>query len=355
MAIDLSAKRLCTWSERPDDLRMSQPPRAVYFDSVRGEWVLSRYADVLAALHDSRLRPVGEKSGDRAAGEAGEEDVRSMTMRILSPSRISEWRASIEPLAESRMAALPADRPIDLLGEFAEPWCTSVALIVTGASAENRDRLLELARHVSAGAADPDDPDLKAAAAAAHSELKRNIPAGTQPMAAAAFVALAQTLPALLANSWLALLRHPGELSKLRAKPDLMPSAMEELLRYASLARNIKRIAHDQVCVGSEAIETGQRVTLALHSANRDPEQFAEPNRLNVTRPAVKSLVLGAGPHSCAGAALIRMAAAVATKAFVLKFHEATVFEPVEWRGGASFRAPAVLLARCRHLPRSAI
>jgi cytochrome P450 len=120
-----------------------------------------------------------------------------------------------------------------------------------------------------------------------------------------------------------------------------MPGAVEELLRYAGLARRITRIAQATLILDGVRIAAGQRVKLELNSANRDPEQFAEPNRLDLTRRGVRHLALGAGPHACPGAPLIRMASKVATSAFVEKFHSASVCEPIEWRGGASFRAPA--------------
>jgi cytochrome P450 len=347
MSVDLCAKRRFAWSERPDDLAMPRPPAPSYFDHVKSAWVLSRYADVLAALHDARLQPVSYEKADTAkADDEMRSSIRSETHRGLSLTQLFEWQQKIEPLARRRMASLAVDRPVDLVGEFAEPWCATVAIIVTGAAARNCERLIELARRVSAAAADPDDPGLKVAAAAADSELQRLIPSGTIPMAGAAFVALAQTLPGFLANAWLALLRHPSELYRLSRNPDLMPAAMEELLRYAGLARSITRFAQEPVDLRGALVRAGQKVSLALNSANRDPEQFTEPNRLDLTRRAVKHLALGAGPHSCAGSALIRMISAVATKAFVQRFHAAAVCEPVEWRGGAVFRAPAVLLAR---------
>jgi cytochrome P450 len=356
MSVDFCAKPQFGTSERPDDLLMPRPPCAPHFDRVPGAWVVSRYADVLAALHDSRLRPVSDKTGDRTETyEDMRSSIRSDTITQLSHSQLSEWQAAIEQLAHSQMAALPRDRPVDLVGDFAEPWCTAVAFIVTGVGSERRARLTELARRVSAAAADPEDSDVKSAAASADSELARHFPASAFPMAGAAFVALAQTLPGFLANAWLALLRHPNELSRLNENPDLMPAAIEELLRYATLARRIMRLAHAHAELGGMRILAGQKVNLALNSANRDPEQFAEPNRLDLTRRAVRHLSLGAGPHSCAGAALIRMASAVATRAFVQKFHAGTVCEPVKWRGGIVFRAPAVLFARLRRSSRTTV
>lgn len=350
MIDDLCAKRRIPWSERPDDLAVPRPPGPPYFDQDLGEWVFSRYADVLAALHDPRLQPSGDPS---ESDDEKQSSIRCDTQRGLSPIQILEWQVRIEPLAQSRMAALPTRQPVDLVAGFAEPWCADVAVIVTGAAAEDRKRLIELARRVSAATADPGDPGLKAAAVGADSELQRLLPSAAIPMAGAAFVGLAQTLPGFLATAWLALLRHPGELSALQANPDLMTAAVEELLRYAGLARRISRIARASGFVGDTLIPAGQKVNLALKSANRDPEQFVEPNRLDLTRRPVKHVALGAGPHSCAGAGLIRMVAAVATKAFVRQFHAAAVCEPVQWRGGPVFRAPAVLPVRFRRSSRT--
>jgi hypothetical protein len=229
-----------------------------------------------------------------------------------------------------------------------------VATIVTGATADHRERLIELSRRVAAATADPDDPRLKAAAAGAESELQKRIPSGAIPLPGAAFVALGQTLPGFLANAWLALLRHPNELCRLYTNMELMPGAIEELLRYAGLARKITRFAREPLDLSGTVILAGQKVKLALNSANRDPQQFPEPSRLDLTRRAARHLALGTGPHSCAGAALIRMIAAVATKVFVQRFHAAAVREPVRWRGGTVFRTPAVLIVCSRRSSRTA-
>jgi cytochrome P450 len=307
--------------------------RDPHFDPALGAWVLRRYPDVLAALHDPRLSPVG----------ATNEGIRSRTLAALPLSRVIEWQAQIEPLARSMMDALPADRPVDLVSEFAQPWCEELACIVTGVDRNERRPLVELARLVSAAAADPDDPELKSTASAANYELERKVPGGSIPMAGPAFVALSQTLPAFLAKAWLALFRHPVQLSLLRENADLMPGAIEELLRYAGLARVIFRVARAAVDLGGAPIAQGDRVALMLSLANRDPDRFLEPNRLDLTRQAAGHLAFGSGSHSCAGASLIRVPAGIATRAFVRKFGVAELRKPVEWRGGAGFRTPAAL------------
>jgi hypothetical protein len=316
--------------------KLSRDP---HFDSALGAWVLRRYPDVLAALHDPRLSPVG------SAGES----IRSRTLAALPVSRIVEWQAQVEPLARSMMDALPTDRPVDLVSEFAQPWCQELACIVTGVDRNESRQFVELARLVSAAAADPDDRERKCAASAANDELERRVPGGSIPMAGPAFVALSQTLPAFLAKAWLALLRHPAQLSLLRENPDLMPGAIEELLRYAGLARVIYRVARTAVDLGGVAIAEGDRIALMLNSANHDPIRFPEPARLDLARPAAGHLALGSGSHSCAGASLIRMPACVATSAFVQRFGEAHLRRPVEWRGGSGFRTPAALFV----LPKS--
>ena len=328
------------WKEKPEDLAMPRPPSAAQFDPSLDAWILSRYADVAAALQDSRLRPAQSEAVPDMAW------TRQASQRALPAALLAEWQAKIEPLAQRMATTLPVDRPVDLVAEFAEPLCAELAILVTAAPADDLERLLELARRVSAVAADPDAAALKPQAAAANAEIERSLAAGVFPMAGGAFVGLTQTLPALLATSWLALLRHPTELAALHADPNLIPAAIDELLRYAGLARTVVRFARAPLHLGGADIAAGQKVLLALTSANRDRHQFPDPNRLNVTGRAAGQLALGAGPHSCVGAGLIRMAMAASTRAFVQRFHAAQVCEPVRWRGGSGFRAPAVLFVQ---------
>jgi cytochrome P450 len=328
------------WKEKPEDLSMPPPPAAAHFDPSLEAWILSRYADVAAVLQDSRLRPAQSEAVPDMAS------TRHASQRALAASQLTEWQAEIEPLAYGQAMALPVDRPVDLVGEFAESWCSSIAVRVTRAPVGDLERLIGLARRVSAVAADPDNAASKPEAAPANAEIERSLATGGFPMAGGAFVGLTQTLPGLLATSWLALLRHPTELAALHADPKLIPAAVDELLRYAGLARTVVRFAQTPLALGGAEIAPGQKVILLLNSANRDPRQFADPNRLDVRRRAAGQLALGAGPHSCVGSGLIRMAMAVSTGAFVQRFHAAEVCEPVRWRGGSGFRAPEVLFAR---------
>ncbi len=192
-----------------------------------------------------------------------------------------------------------------------------------------------------AGTGEPDGSHLKSAAAAATAELEQSFRA--IPMGEPTFIAISQTSARLLSNAWLALLSHPAEYSRLRTQPDLMPGAIEELLRYAGIVRRVFRWATEDLDLGGVRIAKGDRTLLMLASANRDPEQFPEPGRLDLSRPVAGHVALGIGRNSCVGAPLIRMAAAVATRAFVQRFQEATIAGPIAWRVGSGFCFPVAV------------
>jgi hypothetical protein len=214
------------------------PPQPAYYDSFRNAWVLSRYADVFAALHEPRLWPVdsrAESPPEQAALDA-QRRLRTETMIVLSRQNIESWRNQFVALAHTTMANLPSETRVDILKHFAEPWCRAVTITVTRTDARDSARLFAFARTASLAVADPSDRCLRYAAKAANLQLVKSLDSSPVPMSGPTFVALSQTLPRFLANAWLALLRHPRQLDRLRAEPDLISSAVEELLRYAGLS-----------------------------------------------------------------------------------------------------------------------
>ncbi len=321
------------------------PPQPPYFDPAAGAWILSRYTEVLAAFREARLLPVGPRGEDQGdqRDETGTLLVRHEVQDALSTSRIAEWQARMEVLAEESMERLPTDRPAELLHEFAKPWCMSLALLVTGADPGDRERLGDLGDQVFARGGTPPESELRTRAAAAIVELERYFETATLPMAEPTFVGISQTLPRLLVNGWLALFRQPAEVARLRAQPELMPSAVEELLRYAGIVQSLYREARAEVDLGDLRLAPGERVTLMIASANRDPEKFAEPDRIDVARRAAGQLALGIGRSSCAGARLIRMAHGVAIGTILRTFECVDVTGPVPWRVGSGFCWPASL------------
>lgn len=124
----------------------------------------------------------------------------------------------------------------------------------------------------------------------------------------------------LIGNTVMALLRHPGELVKLRARPALMKNAVEEVLRYDSPVTNSGRIAHQDLEIGGVAIEQGDSLAVSLAAANRDPAIYPEPDRFDVERADTHHQAFGGGRHFCLGAHLARMEAAEALSALLERF-----------------------------------
>ena len=325
-------------------------PEAPRFDPAQNAWVLSRYPDVWAALREPHLWPVSGKR--EIQPEAREDDgrlkQRAAMLEALSASRLDEWRPRLEGLTHAALDRLPTDRDVDLFGEFTLPWGLALAMIVLEADPADSRRLSNLGGRVFAATGESGDAALRADAAAATAELERIFETGPVPMGEPTFVALSQTLPRLLANAWLALVRHPDEFARLRAHPELQPGAIEELLRYAGIVRRVFRRATARVDLGGVSIAKGELAVLMLASANRDPEQFPDPDRLLLTRPVTSHVALGTCRNSCVGAMLIRMAASVACGALCARFVEVRFGSVGEWRMGSGFCFPASVYVTLR-------
>ncbi|HYW86988.1 MAG TPA: cytochrome P450, partial [Chloroflexota bacterium] len=132
------------------------------------------------------------------------------------------------------------------------------------------------------------------------------------------FFAGHETTVNLIGNGSLALLRNPGEAERLRQSPSLLPGAVEELLRFDSPVQRTGRTVLEDVEVGGRALRQGDRVQVMVGAANRDPSQFRDPDRLDVTRSnAAQHLSFAAGIHYCVGAPLARLEAQLAIGALL--------------------------------------
>ncbi len=131
-----------------------------------------------------------------------------------------------------------------------------------------------------------------------------------------------ETTTNLIGNGMLALLRHPEQLQLLRRQPDLMSSAIEELLRYDAPVQTDIRTALEDMELGGKLIRKGQGVLLLMGSANRDPEVYSEPDRLDLTRNETSHIAFGRDIHHCIGAPLARLEGRVAFEMLLERFED---------------------------------
>jgi cytochrome P450 len=248
---------------------------------------------------------------------------------VFTVKRMKELEPRIADIVDASIAAMRAvGSGADLVREFALPVPSLVICEMLGVPYADRDAfqrnsadMLDLARTVEdrnksmaelfgylmqlvpAKRADPGDDMLSALAA--DDDLHDVEAAG---MALILLVAGHETTANMLALGTLALLEHPEQLARLRAEPDRMGAAVEELLRYLTVAHNgVMRIAKEDADIDGYRIRAGQHVTVALHAANRDPERYERPHELDVDRDAQGHMAFGHGIHQCVGQQLARV------------------------------------------------
>jgi len=153
------------------------------------------------------------------------------------------------------------------------------------------------------------------------------------------YVAGHEPTMSLIGNGLLALLRHPEQLARMRQDPALVPGAVEELLRYDSPVQRTARITNTDVEIGGRRLPAGSMVVTAIGAANRDPAQFADPDRLDVTRRDVRHISFGYGIHFCLGAPLARVEGQIALGTLLRRAPQLALAEPTpEWRESSVLR-----------------
>jgi cytochrome P450 len=345
------------------------PPKDPYFDSTRGAWILSRYADVVAALREKALHLASPKGETFPDGEDEAERSRQFAQVRAEIALMStaKWRSEARSIAHRVICEAMSKERIDLLGDVTLPWCVSILLALSGATQPDAERISELAEYwhykQSSSASSPSmrdlirlllnrrflfkygDPERQL-----NRMLERKKLALSKPM----FLAVSQTLPSFLAKSWLALLRNPTEVLRLRADPTLMPNAVDELVRYAGIVHTLFRKADSDVGIAGIRITKGQLVSLKVASANFDPAKFADPYRLDVARRPAGQLGLGSGLHACIGAALVRQAFTVLTPLFLNAGPILDHNQRIVWLGESTLRRPLAVFVNFGGLSESA-
>ncbi|HLY43683.1 MAG TPA: cytochrome P450 [Terracidiphilus sp.] len=331
------------------------PPGDALFDTERSAWIISRHAEVAAALRETALyqsSPTGEVF---PTGE--DETQRSQTfMQVRGElARISggELRAQMQSAAQSVLGKAAAAGRVDLVGEIAHAWSIDLLLNLGG---DTTRALSEIVTEISAAllykSAREDRTD--------SARDRGSHPAGLDPekqldeflerkqlaVSKSMFLAVSTTLPSFLGKSWLALLRNPEQAARLHAEPQLMHNTIEELLRYAGIVHTLYRKAMRDLQIGTASVSEGQMVHLKIASANFDPERFEDPYRLDIARRPCGQFALGAGLHACVGAALVREAFGVLTPHLLAARPALEPNQELIWRGNSTLKWPLSVFVR---------
>ncbi|MEZ4570863.1 MAG: cytochrome P450 [Thermomicrobiales bacterium] len=143
----------------------------------------------------------------------------------------------------------------------------------------------------------------------------------------------------LIGNSILTLIRHPDDMARLRAEPDLIRTAVEEVMRYESPVMTTSRIAMEDMELHGQQIKAGDNINLMIASANRDPRQFDDPDTYVINRRPNRHLTFAHGPHFCLGSALARNVSQIAVLTAIQRLDNLQlVSDEIEWARGFAFR-----------------
>lgn len=288
--------------------------------------------------------------------------VRRLVSGAFTPRSVALLGPRIAELTEEVLAPLrPAGR-FDVIADFAFPLPVTVICELLGVPPSDRELFRSLTRDMAAVIdldASPEEFGRAAGAALTFTaylapllEQRRRAPEADLISALVAAEAAGDRLDAaelattvilllvaghetttnLIGNGLLALLRHPDQLRRLRACPDLLASAVEELLRYDPPVRRILRVAMQDTVLDGHPVRAGEQVIATLHAANRDETVFAAPDTLDITRDASGHLAFASGPHYCLGAALARAEARIALAALISLPDLALAVDEPEWR-----------------------
>ncbi len=334
-------------------------------------WMIFDYAGVKRALHD----PAAFGSDLSVAAQPTppwmiftdpprHSRLRALIARAFTPRVVADLEPGIREIARELLAPGLERGEIDFAAEFALLLPLKVIARAIGIPPEDGPRFLrwsdgilalsqtvagsaagaaagERYRMVTAEMAEYLPPILETRRLAPRKDLLTNLVQAEvdgerlSPSEILAFVQLllvagTETTANLLANAALTLAEFPGEFERLRGAPELLPAAIEEVLRYRSPLQYVYRATKQAIEMNHASIPAGKRVLVYIGSANRDPAQFADPDRFDIARDPNPHVAFGHGIHFCIGASLARLESRVALEEFLAAVREFHLVRP-EW------------------------
>ena len=340
--------------------------------SISGQWVLTRYEDVKTILRDRRVysadrsKLISEKSkylqkqGKNLHALADATNnflfymnppdhtrLRRLVSQAFSPVVIEGMRPQIQTIVDQLLDKALSRREIDLIADLAEPLPVIVIARMLGVPPSDAQEQLHQWSQVLSRISDPfisfeeyetinkavldfqqyfcnlisklaKDPqdDLISYLIAARDESDKLSEEEVLSLCIQLFLAGEETTVNLIGNGMLALLHHPEQMEKLKQEPKIIHTAVVEMLRYDSPVQFALRIASENLEIGNQTIKKGEKITLCLGAANRDPSKFSNPNQFDILRQENQHLAFGDGIHYCLGAILARTQAEIAINSF---------------------------------------
>jgi cytochrome P450 len=361
-------------------------------------WVITRFDDVDHLLRRSPAISAATVAPARQRATPEQRRTREATFRVLgswmmltdppdhtrlrrlvnkafTPSTVSRLQPGIERTVTDLLDAVAQRGRMDVIRDFSHPLTLSVIsemlgiprgdrrqvgiwaeeilpLVLEGRSSHGRREQAESVLHEmetyfrGMTRERRRDPGADLVSALARAEHEGGLLSEDEVVATCIMLIFAgqETTTGFIANSVLALSEHPDQLDLLRRAPQLMGGAVEELLRFCGTAFAITRLARTDFVLRGRRIAAGDKVMLVLSAANRDPERFPDPDRLDVTRDTAGHLAFAGGVHYCLGGPLARTEARIGLSMLLARFPDLQVpSQDVEWRPVIVGREPTAL------------